>query len=202
MTEEMRPGEAPAEQEKGRIPRPEALDLLHRLVKQPAILKHSLASEAVLAALADHLGADRQTWALAGLLHDLDIDLTHCDPAVHGREGARILQELGIEEEVVTAIRRHNERSCDEKRTTVLDHALAAGETITGLIVATALIQPDRKLASVQARSVLKHMKDASFAAGVNRSSILECEALDMDLSAFAALALAAMQAISPDLGL
>lgn len=184
------------------ISREQGLELLRRHVHNPTMIKHSLASEAVLAALADRQGEDRVQWALAGLLHDIDIEMTQADPAVHGREGARILAELGVDPGIVTAVRRHNERSCGEPRQTVLDHALAAGETITGLIVATALILPDRKLASVKLKSVLKRMKDDTFAAGVNRSSIRECEDIGIGLDDFAQLALAAMQAVSEDLGL
>jgi uncharacterized protein len=166
------------------------------------MIKHCLASEAVLAALAEARGEDREKWAITGLLHDLDYELTHADPAIHGRESARILEEKGVDPEIVTAIRRHNRHSCDEPRDTVLDHALAAGETITGLIVATALILPDRKLASVKAGSIIKRMKERAFAAGVDRESILECEHLGIELADFARLALTAMQGVSEDLGL
>ena len=184
------------------ITRERALALLHEHVANPTMIKHSLASEAVLAALAERQGADRETWAMAGLLHDLDIEITRADPAVHGREGARMLEDLGVNGEIVTAIRRHNEHSCAEARETVLDHALASGETITGLIVATALIQPDKKLVSVKVKSITKRMKERAFAASVNRDSIMECERIGIDLADFAQLALTAMQGISDELGL
>jgi putative nucleotidyltransferase with HDIG domain len=184
------------------ITREGALKLLHQHLSNPTMIKHSLASEAVLAALAEKRGEDREKWALAGLLHDLDYELTGADPAVHGQEGARMLAQRGVDPEIVDAIRRHNRHSCGEGRTTPLDHALAAGETITGLIVATALILPDKKLASVRAKSVTKRMKDRTFAAGVDRGSILECGEIGLDPAEFVAIALAAMQEISGDLGL
>ena len=79
------------------ISRDQALDLLHRHIKNPNMIKHCLASEAVLGALADRLGEDREKWSLAGLLHDLDVELTQADLAVHGMEAVRILEENGVD---------------------------------------------------------------------------------------------------------
>ena len=166
------------------------------------MIKHCLASEAVLAALAARLGEDREKWAMAGLLHDLDVELTEADLDVHGLQTVRILSETGLDGEIVEAIRLHNEQACREKRTTRFHHALAAGETVTGLITATALVYPDRRLASVKAKSVLKRMKEKAFAASVNREIIRECEAAGISLQEFVEIALVAMQAISEDLGL
>jgi len=184
------------------IPRDDALALLRRHVASPVMIKHSLASESVLAALADRLGEDRAAWALAGLLHDIDMELTQGDPARHGRESGAILEAQGVPSEVVTAIRRHNRRSTDEPRETKLDHALAAGESMTGLVVAAALLRPDRKLASVQVRSVAKRIRNRGFAPTVDREAILECEHIGLAPEELAEIALAAMQAISGELGL
>ena len=117
-------------------------------------------------------------WSLAGLLHDLDVELTQADLTVHGMEAVRILEENGVEPEIVQAVKLHNEQACGEKRSTVFHHALAAGETITGLIIATALVYPDKKLASVKSKSIVKRMKEKAFAASVNRDIIRECEGL------------------------
>ena len=184
------------------ISRDQALDLLHRHIKNPNMIKHCLASEAVLGALADRLGEDRETWSLAGLLHDLDVELTQADLAVHGMEAARILEENGVGPEIVQAVKLHNELACGEKRSAVFHHALAAGETITGLIIATALVYPDKKLASVKPKSVVKRMKEKAFAASVNRDVIMECERLPIPLPEFAEIALRAMQSISDELEL
>ena len=182
--------------------RDQALDLLHRHIKNPNMIKHCLASEAVLGALADRLGEDREMWSLAGLLHDLDVELTQADLAVHGIEAVRILEENGVGPEIIQAVRLHNEQACGEKRSAVFHHALAAGETITGLIIATALVYPDKKLASVKSKSIVKRMKEKAFAASVNRDIILECERLPIPLPEFAEIALRAMQSISEDLDL
>jgi putative nucleotidyltransferase with HDIG domain len=180
-----------------------ALGLLGEYVKNENMLKHCLASEAVMRSLARELKQDEAKWALAGLLHDLDVELTDADLAVHGRETVRILNEHGIDPEIVDAIRLHNEEAFrGEKRSTLFQHALAAGETVTGLITATALVYPDKRLSSVKASSVVKRMKEKAFARSVNREIILECEKLGMDLTRFVELSLAAMRGISDDLGL
>ncbi|MGQ9663107.1 MAG: HDIG domain-containing metalloprotein [Kiritimatiellia bacterium] len=182
--------------------REEALALLQTHVRNENMLKHCLAAEAVMAALAERLGQNREKWALAGLLHDVDVELTGGDLKRHGQEAVRILEAQGVDPEVVDAIRMHNEEAHGEKRSKLFHHALAAGETITGLIVATALVYPDKKLASVKSSSIVKRMKEKAFARSVNRDTIRECEKIGISLNEFAELALRAMQAISSQLGL
>ncbi len=182
--------------------RDQSLELLKQYVKNENMIKHCLAAEAVMAALADRLGHDREKWALAGLLHDLDVEITNADLNIHGRETVRILREHSVNEEVIDAIRLHNEQSQADRRSSVFHHALAAGETITGLIIATALVYPDKKLASVKPSSVIKRMKEKAFARSVNRDIIRECEKVGLSLEEFVAVALKAMQGISDQLGL
>jgi predicted hydrolase (HD superfamily) len=121
---------------------------------------------------------------------------------VHGLETVKILEERGVDPEIVDAIKKHNEQAHGEKRSTVFHHALAAGETITGLIVATTLVYPDKKLASVKPKSITKRMKEKAFAKSVSREIIRECEEIGIPLAEFAELCLRAMQGISEDLGL
>ncbi|HUV06988.1 MAG TPA: HDIG domain-containing protein [Spirochaetia bacterium] len=184
------------------INREEALELLQQNIKNPNLIKHCLASEAVMRTLAGRLGEDEEKWGLAGLLHDLDAEETREEFTSHGIETGRILEEKGVDPEIVEAIRMHNETAAGEQRTSIFHHALAAGETITGLIIATALVYPDKKLASVKPKSITKRMKEKAFAASVNRDTIMECETINIPLPEFAELALRAMQSISPDLGL
>jgi putative nucleotidyltransferase with HDIG domain len=184
------------------IPREKAIELLHQYIKNERMINHSLASEVVMRALAKHLGRNEKQWALAGLLHDLDVEITNADPKTHGLETARILSEMGIDAEVVDAIKMHNEDATGLDRTTEFQHALAAGETITGLITATALVYPDKKLSSVKTKSITKRMKEKAFAASVSRENIMECELIGIPLPEFATLSLAAMTGISEELGL
>ena len=180
-----------------------ALELLKAHLKNENLVKHCLASEAVMRALAARLGADAELWGLAGLLHDIDVELTAGDLKRHTLEAEKILKENGLPGELVDAVKMHNEAAHGGlRRSSVFHKALAAGETITGLITATALVYPDRKLSSVKTSSVTKRMKDKRFAATVDRSIILECEALGLKLEDFAELALGAMRAIAPELGL
>lgn len=184
------------------ITRPEAYALLQEHIKTPNMLKHCLASEAVMRALAEHVGEDSEKWGLTGLLHDLDAE-THTDLDVHTKETVRILQEKGVDVEIIEAIRLHNETAhLGERRSTQFQHLLAAGETITGLIVAAALVYPDKKLASVKPKSVRKRIKERAFAAGANRDIIRECEMGGIPLAEFCDMSLVAMQGIADDLGL
>ncbi|MCF8368854.1 MAG: HD domain-containing protein [Bacteroidales bacterium] len=182
--------------------REKALELLHQYIKSPNMINHCLASEAVMKAIAIKLGRDREKWALAGLLHDLDVELVHGDMYIHGKETAKILKELNVDDEIIDAIRLHNESSAIEKRSKEFQYALAAGETITGLIVATALVYPDKKLASVKPKSVIKRMKEAKFAASVRRENIMECELIGIPLAEFCELSVNAMREIAEDIGL
>ena len=183
--------------------REKALELLKKHVKNQKMIAHCLASEAVLRDLADRLGEDREKWGLAGLLHDVDVEMTNADPRTHALEGARILEDMGVDREVVEAIRLHNEEADHAgTRHKPLHHALAAGETITGLITATALVYPDKKVASVKPKSITKRMKEKAFAASVNRDTIRECELLGLSLQEFAEISLHAMKRVGPEIGL
>jgi putative nucleotidyltransferase with HDIG domain len=182
--------------------REQANELLRQYITNERMLNHCYASEAVLRALAVRLGQDQEKWGLAGLLHDLDIEVVQADPLRHGLETARILSEQGVDADVVEAVKMHNEMATGMERTTLFQHALAAGETITGLIVATALVYPDKKLASVKVKSITKRMKEKAFAASVSREKIMECEKTGLTLEEFVTISLTAMQGISGQLGL
>lgn len=182
--------------------REEALALVRKHIVNENLVRHCLAAEAVMRAVAPRLGGDPERWGLAGLLHDLDVELTNADLNVHGLETVKLLAAQGVEPEIIEAIRMHNEQAHGQRRSLPFHHALAAGETITGLITATALVYPDKKLASVKVKSILKRMKEPAFARGVNREIVRECEKAGIPLDEFAALALQAMQGISGELGL
>jgi putative nucleotidyltransferase with HDIG domain len=184
------------------LPRTEALALLRKYVKNEKMIAHSLASEVVMHALAVRLGRNAEAWAQAGLLHDIDVEVTNADAYTHGPEGARWLAEMGIDEDIIDAIGMHNEVATGKLRTTEFQHALAAGETITGLIMATALVYPDKKIASVKTKSVTKRMKEKAFAASVKRDNIHECEMIGIPIEEFAAIAIAAMTTIGDEIGL
>ncbi|PLX05950.1 MAG: hydrolase [Marinilabiliales bacterium] len=173
--------------------RKQALDLLQKYVKNPKMISHSIASELIMRRLAKHLGENEEEWGLAGLLHDLDVEFTEGNPKTHGQECIPILRVAGVTEDVIDAISMHNEDSAPKERSTRFQHALAAGETISGLIFATALVYPDKKISSVKVKSITKRMKDKRFAASVKRENIMECEKIGLELNEFVALCLEAL---------
>jgi putative nucleotidyltransferase with HDIG domain len=179
-----------------------ALELLHHYVKNEKMIFHCLASEAVLRGIAQRLGEDEEKWGLAGLLHDLDVETTHAEPTVHGTQTEILLKDYEIDPDILDAIRMHNEVSAGKERSTKFQHALAAGETITGLIFATTYVYPDRKLTSVKPKSVVKRMKEKMFAASVKRENILECENIGIPIEEFAALSIQAMLPVAGSIGL
>jgi putative nucleotidyltransferase with HDIG domain len=184
------------------LTRTDALRLLHQYIKNEKMIFHCLASEAVLRGLARKLGRDEEQWGLAGLLHDLDVETTNAEPTIHGTQTEVLLKDYDLHPDVLDAIRMHNECSSGKERTTEFQFALAAGETITGLIFATTYVYPDRKLTSVKAKSVVKRMKEKMFAASVKRENIMECERIGIPIDQFAALAIESMLPIANDIGL
>jgi len=181
--------------------RTEALKAVKDSVQNQNLIKHMLATEAIMRALARHLGEDEEEWGLAGLLHDIDIDLLAGDMTDHSKLSAEMVQKMGASPAVVHAVLCHNEAhgvACESR----MDKALYCADPLTGLITAAALIRPEKKLAAVEARSVAKRFKEKSFAAGASREQIATCSTLGLTLEEFIALGLEAMQGISGELGL
>lgn len=181
--------------------REEALESVRANVENENSVKHMLATEAIMLALAERLGEDKQEWGLAGLLHDIDMELTEGDMESHGKLGSDLVREMGASDAVSHAILAHNE-AIGVPRETNLDKALFCADPLTGLITAAALVRPDKKLASVEPKSVRKRFKEKSFAAGANREQIATCSELGLELDEFIELGLRAMQGIAGDLGL
>jgi len=182
--------------------REEARRLFAAHVTSDYLTKHCLASAAVLEGIAQRFGKDADTYWCMGLLHDLDFDQVK-EPDRHTLETVRILKEKGVKDErILHAILSHNEEGLGVKRETWLDYALSCGETITGLVMASAMVLPDKKLASLKPASVAKRMKKKDFARQVSREAIQQCEKLGLELGEFCELAVEAMRRIAPDLGL
>jgi putative nucleotidyltransferase with HDIG domain len=182
--------------------RAEALALMEAHLEADNLRKHCLASEAIMRHLAKRLGHDEEQWGLAGLLHDLDYDQTKDTPERHGVVTAEILREKGVDDEIIQAILAHNAEMLGLERKTTLDLALTCAETMTGMVVATALVYPDKKIKSVKPKSITKRMKEKAFARGARREHILLCEQIGLNMPDFAALSLEAMGEIDKELGL
>jgi len=181
--------------------REEALASIRANVETANTVKHMLATEAIMQALAERLAEDKEEWGLTGLLHDIDMELTEGDMASHSKLGADLVREMGASEAMAHAVLCHNEAH-GIPRETKLDKALFCADPLTGLITAAALVRPDKKLASVEAQSVRKRFKEKSFAAGANRENIATCSELGLELDEFLELGLKAVQGIAKELGL
>lgn len=175
--------------------------MLKQHVKTPNLIKHMLATEAFMRAIARKFNQDEHKWGIAGLLHDIDYDEIK-DPSRHSLVGYELLKSAGIDEEICQAVKIHNDHHGLEPKT-LLDKALLAGETYTGFVVACALVQPDKKLASVNPVSAVKKFGSKSFAAGANREVMKRSwELIGMSVEEMIKMCLEAMQGIAQDLGL
>lgn len=180
-----------------------ALDKLREKVSTDWLIKHCIAAGAVMRAAAEKLGGDPDVWEVLGILHDIDFEVTSDDANKHTVLAGEWLKEWGFGEEAMHAILSHNEEaSHGYKRSSNLDIALSACESITGLVVATTLVMPDKKLASVKPKSVKKRMKEKAFARKVSREEIMQCEQLGIPIAEFCELAVMAMREVSDQLGL
>ena len=181
--------------------REDAMEAVRDNVENENLIKHMLATEAIMRELAKRLGEDEEKWGLAGLLHDIDVELTEGDMSSHGVLGSDLVRELAGDEDIARAILAHNE-TLGIPRETKLEKALFCADPLTGLITAAALVRPDKKLGSVEVKSVRKRFKEKSFAAGASREGIASCSELGLELDDFMELGLKAMQGVSDDLGL
>ena len=181
--------------------RKEALDSLRANVENENTIRHMLATEAIMRALARRLGENEEEWGLTGLLHDIDMELTEGDMNTHSKLGADLVREMVAGEAIAHAVLSHNQVHGIPLETR-LDKALYCADPLTGLITAAALVRPDKKLAGVETKSVLKRYKEKSFAAGASREQIACCADIGLELEEFLGLGLEAMKGIAPSLGL
>ncbi len=185
------------------VDKDEALNLLRSYLKDERMVKHCIAVEAIMRALARRLGEDEELWGLVGLLHDIDYDEVGRDPSRHGLEALRIL-EGKLPRHALEAIAAHNEHNGFRAGSGAerLLHALRAADHASGLIVATALVMPGKRLAEVKPETLLRKFKQKDFARGVSRDRIKEIEVFGLKLEDFLALALDAMKSVAEELRL
>ena len=185
--------------------REEALKILHENMGSPNLRRHCYAVEIVMRALAKHFGEDKEKWGIVGLLHDGDYERTKETPEKHTLLMADWLKKKGEQDtEILSAILSHNFAHTGQNAPkNKLEWSLYCCDELTGLIVAVALVKPDKRLASVTLESVKKKWKEKSFAAGVKREQIEECQVrLGIPLDEFIQISLTAMQGIAPELNL
>jgi len=163
------------------------------------LIKHVLATEAVMKALAKELGQDEEVWAMAGLLHDLDYEFTKDNFEEHGNKTVEMLENKDLPEDIKDAILAHCEK---KERGKLIEKAIYAADPVTGFIVAAVLIRKGTKLSDIDVDFLLNRYKEKSFARGANRDQMASCAGIGMTLEDFLSLSLKAMQEISEDLGL
>src|ERR1043166_4207873 len=181
--------------------RDQAWTLLHEFTRSESLIKHALAVEAAMRHYASHFGENAETWGTTGLLHDFDYERWP-NPPDHTREGAKILRERGVDEEIIGAILSHADWNQDEfPRDRPVRKALFAVDELCGFVTAVAYVRPE-KLNGMGASSVRKKMKQKSFAAAVKREDIEKGAALlQLSLDDHIAHVISAKQTVAGPLG-
>lgn len=177
-----------------------AMKLLDENVSNENLKKHMIAVSAIMRGLATKFGEDEEMWALTGLLHDIDYERVGGDMRKHGLVSAEML-EGRLPEECLHAIRAHNERT-GVKAESLLDKSLLSADAISGLIVAAALVMPNKRLSEVRVKTLKKKFRDKSFARNIDRSKIKVCEEAGLGFEEFLETALKSLQKVSDKLGL
>ena len=185
---------------KSKLNRDENLDSIQGNVQEKNMIKHMLATEAIMRALARKLGEDEEEWGITGLIHDIDMELVDGDMSSHSKLGADIAKELGANEAMAHAILCHNEAH-GVPRETKLDKALFCADPLSGLITTASLVRPD-KISGLTTKSVMKRFHEKRFAAGVKREQVAQCQEIGLELEDFISLAIEAMQRIASELEL
>lgn len=194
------------------ITREEAYQLMTQMLQNKNLQKHNLAVEAIMRALSKKLRSRNQKlsdeefneeeWAVVGLLHDADYEITGKDLTKHTLITEEKIRPLGASERVINGIKAHSS-TIKPQRENFMERAVFACDELSGLVIAAALVRPDKKLEGLTVDSVLKRFKEKSFAAGACRDQILLCETeLGIPLEEFVKIALSAMQSVSGELGL
>src|SRR5436190_5861461 len=174
----------------------EARALARERTKKETTYRHLVSVEGVMRALANKLGEDENLWALTGLFHDLDQDQTADDPERHARLAAEWLREAGVDERVVNGVLGH---AYEEYRTDLMSKAVVHADAVAGLLVAAALVRPE-KATGMKVSSVKKKMKEKAFAPGVNREEITQAEAaLGLPMDDFFAVSIEGLQQVAPE---
>lgn len=178
-----------------------AYQLVTERIGNRNLVNHCVAVEVIMEALARRFelsDADVARWGLAGLLHDLDYAETAEDFERHGVVTAAELEGV-VDDEIIHAILAHADKA---PRESLMDRALYAADPTTGFIVAAALVRPEKKLAPVEVKSLLKRWKEKAFARGASREQMGACEELGLTREEFLTLALVAMQERAEEIGL
>jgi putative nucleotidyltransferase with HDIG domain len=179
--------------------RDEALALVREKADKETTVRHLISVEGVMRALARRFGEDEAMWGLTGLFHDLDQDRTHDDPERHAHQAAEWLREAGADQRVVNGVLAH---AHEEYRTDRMSQAVVHADAVAGLLVAAALVRPE-KASGMKVSSVRKKLKEKAFAPGVNREEITEVEErLGIPVDEFLGIGIEGLQSVAGEIEL
>lgn len=179
--------------------RDEALALVRDKSEKETTVRHLISVEGVMRRLGRHFGEDEDAWALTGLFHDLDQDQTHDAPDRHAHQAAEWLREAGVAEPIVNGVLAH---AHERYRTDRMSRAVVHADAVAGLLVAAALVRPE-KAVGMKVSSVRKKLKEKAFAPGVNRQEITEVEErIGLPLDEFLGLGIEGLQSVAVEIEL
>jgi len=180
--------------------REEARTLVRKYSEKDITFRHLVSVEGVMRGLARHFDEDEDRWGLAGIFHDLDQEITHTDVERHGHQSVEWLRAEGFDDEtVLNAVLAH---AWEENQTDLMSRAIVHADGIAGLLVAVALVRPD-KAAGMKVSSVKKKLKQKAFAPGVERDKIEGVdESIGVPLDDFIAVSIGGLQDVAPEIGL
>jgi putative nucleotidyltransferase with HDIG domain len=179
--------------------RDDALELARDKTLKETTVRHLISVEGVMRALADRFGQDQDLWGLTGLFHDLDQDHTGDDAENHALLAAGWLREAGADQRVVNGVLAHAK---PEYRTDLMSRAIVHADAVAGLLVAAALVRPERAN-GMKVSSIKKKLKEKAFAPGVNRAEVLDVEdSIGLPLDEFLAVSIEGLQRVAPEIGL
>jgi len=188
------------------ITRKQAIELLKKYNQKESDFNHYLESEAIMRQLAEKLEEDVEYWGMLGLLHDVDWAITRENSKDHLVKAPDILKEKNFDQEFIDIVVSHGYGfDCadlkNKKRTKKVEYALAASETLTGLIYSYALMR-GKNISDMQVKGLKNKFKDKTFAAGCNRDIIREIEKIGLHLDEFFEIGIEALKKIKNNIGL
>lgn len=179
--------------------RDHAVAFCREKAEKETTVRHLISVEGVMRSLARRFGEDEDVWALTGLFHDLDQDQTHDDAERHAYQAAEWLREAGVDERVVNGVLGH---AHEQYRTDLMSKAVVHADAVAGLLVAAALVRPERA-SGMKVSSVKKKLKEKAFAPGVNREEITSVEgSIGLSLDDFIATGIEGLQLVAAQIGL